>query len=223
MNMTFVTILAGFMIGVGVGFIYFIVRENERPVPKGGVQWAAVGLSGLLVVFSGFLLALTLVPTEDLAELRGDPRKGEMDKPAGNFAFRHIADDAEHELAAYKGKVVLLNFWATWCAPCIQELPDLDRLQKNYSSDGLVVVTISDEPRKVLQGFEDLLPKATVSGYMAEEMLPDPFRRTMLIGRPVTYVIDREGYLRRFIKGAGTYVFFESLIQPYLADNLAVQ
>ena len=68
MNMTFVTILAVFMIGMGVGFIYFIVRENERPVPKGGVQWAAVGLSGLLVVFSGFLLALTLAPTEDLDE-----------------------------------------------------------------------------------------------------------------------------------------------------------
>ena len=53
--------------------------------------------------------------------------------------------------------------------------------------------------------------------------LPDPFRRTMIIGRPVTYVIDREGYVRRFIKGAGTYVYFESLIQPYLGDNLAVR
>ena len=223
MNMTIVSILAVFMMGMGIGFIYFIVRENERPMPKGGVQWMAIFLSGLLVVFSGFLLAMTLVPTEDVADLGEDPRKDEMDKPAENFAFRLISDDTEHELAAYKGKVVLLNLWATWCAPCIQELPDLDRLQKNYERDGLVVLTISDETREVLLTFGDLIPESTVSGYVDEKTFPDPFRHTMLAGRPVTYVIDRQGYVRRFIKGAGTYVFFERLIQPYLGDTLAVR
>ena len=69
MNMTIVSILAVFMMGMGIGFIYFIVRENERPVPTGGVQWMAVFLSGLLVVFSGFLLAMTLVPTPGVADL----------------------------------------------------------------------------------------------------------------------------------------------------------
>ena len=223
MNMTLVSILAVFMIGLGVGFIYFIVRENERPLPKGGVQWAAVSLSALLVVFSGFLLALALVPVDEAALSAEDPRKDEMDKPAENFAFRLIDDDAERELEAYEGKVVLLNLWATWCAPCITELPDLDRLQKNYSGDGLVVLTISDESPEVLRNFGDLIPESTVSGYVDETTMPDPFRRTMLAGRPVTYVIDREGYVRKFVKGAGTYVFFERLVQPYLGDTLAVR
>ena len=223
MDMTLVTILAVFMIGLGIGFIYFIVRENERPLPKGGVQWAAVVLSGLLVVFSGFLLALTLVPTDEVALSGEDPHPSEMDKPAENFAFRLIADDTEHDLAAYEGKVVLLNLWATWCAPCITELPDLDRLQKNYKGDGLVVLTISDESPDVLRDFGDLIPEATVTGYVDEKTMPDPFRRTMLAGRPVTYVIDREGYVRRFVKGAGTYTFFERLVQPYLGDTLAVR
>lgn len=221
MNMTVVAMLAVFMIGLGIGFIYFIVRENEKPLPKGGVQWTAVALSGLLVVFSGFLLALTFVPVEEIATLSDDPRDDEMDKPAANFAFRLVADDDEQTLEDYEGKVVLLNFWATWCAPCLQEIPELDRLQKNYDADGLVVLTISDEPRDLLLNYRDLLPEAPVSGYVPIATMPEPFRRTMLGGRPVTFVIDREGYLRRFIKGAGTYAFFEDLVQPYLGDTLA--
>ena len=218
MNMTLIAILAVFMIGLGVGFIYFVVRENEKPMPKGGVQWAAVGLSGLLIVFSGFLLALTFVPNPD-AEAGGSG----MDQPAANFAFRLVSDQSEHDLAEYQGKVVLINFWATWCAPCIEELPDLDRLQQNYASDGLVVVTISDETRDDLLLYADLLPRQTVSGYFDLEVLPQPYLRTLATGRPISYVIDRQGYLRRFIIGAGNYAFFEQLIQPYLGDTVAAR
>ena len=218
MNMTLIAILAVFMIGLGIAFIYFVVRENERPVPQGGIQWAAVVLSGLLVIFSGFLLALTLVDSEGA----GAANNG-LDQPAANFAFRLVEDESEHDLAQYKGKVVLLNFWATWCQPCITELPDLDRLQQNYAGDGLVVVTVSDERRDALLQYTDLLPKETVSGFFDFEVLPQPFRGALEMGRPITYVIDREGYLRRYIIGAGNYAFFERLISPYLGDTVAAR
>ena len=56
-------------------------------------------------------------------------------------------------LADYRGQVVLLNNWATWCPPCVQELTVLDRLYKTYRDKGLVVVALSDEPRERLQKF----------------------------------------------------------------------
>ena len=186
MNMTLISILAVFMMGLGIGFIYFVVRENEKPMPEGGVQWAAVGLSGMLVVFSGFLLAFTLVPADELAEGGTDPLRSEMDQPASNFGFQLVSDASAHQLTDYAGKVVLLNFWATWCAPCIQELPDLNRLQQNYADDGLVVLTISDETREELLGYTDLIPPATVTGYVDKQTLPQPFLRTVEI---------RPGYL----------------------------
>jgi len=220
MNMTFISILAVFMIAVGVAFIYFIVRENEKPLPQGGVQWAAVVLSGLLVVMSGFLLALTLVPGGGLPAV--GPR-AEIDKPATNFTFRLVENDRERDLASYKGKVILLNLWATWCAPCLEELPALDRLQKNYADDGFVVLTLSDEPRDVILDYKDLLPEATVTGYIDKMRMPPAFRDALDAGRPSTYIIDRDGYVRRYILGASSYAIFEQLIHPYLGDAVAVR
>ncbi len=223
-HMTLLSILAVLMMAVGAGFIYTVVRENERPLPQGGLQWAATVLSSLLIVFSGFLLVLTLVPRDwSAAEAGTDPRKDELDRPAPDFSFRLVEDETEQQLGRYAGKVVLLNFWATWCAPCLEELPDLNRLQQNYADDGLVVLTLSDETREVLLAFEKTMPLKTVRGFLTDPGgLPQPFRRTLAV-RPTTYVVDREGYLRRFVKGAGDYALFEQMVRPYLQDDLATR
>ena len=214
MDTTLIGILAALMMALGAGFIYFILRENARPLPQGGLQWAATGLSSLLIISSGFLFILAVVPAE--LPPGADPQPSEMNRPAPGFAFRTVVEDTPQQLSDYAGKVVLLNFWATWCAPCITEMPELNRLQQNYRDDGLVVLTISDEPRPELLAFEEIVPYQTLAGYVpSPEALPDPFRRTLAM-RPTTYVIDRDGYLRRFIKGAGTYAFFEQLVRPYL-------
>src|SRR3954470_13096564 len=63
-------------------------------------------------------------------------------KPLPELAFSD-ADDKPLTLADYKGKVVLVNFWATWCAPCVKEMPSLDRLQAAIGKDKLVVLPLS--------------------------------------------------------------------------------
>jgi thiol-disulfide isomerase/thioredoxin len=54
-------------------------------------------------------------------------------------------DGKPHDLSVFKGKVTLINFWATWCAPCVKELPSLDRLKRAHDSDKFQVVTISED------------------------------------------------------------------------------
>ena len=63
-------------------------------------------------------------------------------KPLPELRFTD-ADDKPLTLADYKGKVVLVNFWATWCAPCVKEMPSLDRLQAAVGKDRLVVLPLS--------------------------------------------------------------------------------
>ena len=63
-------------------------------------------------------------------------------KPLPELAFTD-ADDRPLKLADYKGKTVLLNFWATWCAPCVKEMPSLDRLQAELGKDRFVVLPLS--------------------------------------------------------------------------------
>ena len=59
-------------------------------------------------------------------------------------------DGKTYSLAALRGKVVLLNFWATWCPPCRKEMPDMEKLSRAYADKGLAV---SDEPRETVEPF----------------------------------------------------------------------
>jgi thiol-disulfide isomerase/thioredoxin len=69
-------------------------------------------------------------------------------KPLPELAFTD-AEDKPLKLADYKGKAVLLNFWATWCAPCVKEMPSLDKLQAEMGKDKFVVLPLSlDGPSK---------------------------------------------------------------------------
>src|SRR5471032_75479 len=99
-----------------------------------------------------FLLAsaLTSFALPALADLGPDLLKGSLakmalakpPKPVPEFAFAD-GDDKPLKLADYKGKVVLVNFWATWCVPCVKEMPSLDRLQAEMGKDRFLVLPLS--------------------------------------------------------------------------------
>jgi thiol-disulfide isomerase/thioredoxin len=104
-----------------------------------------------------FVGALSVLATPAFANVGPDLLKGSLAKfelasggPKGlpEIAFED-ADDKALNIADYKGKVVLLNFWATWCAPCVKEMPSLDRLQAEMGKDKFIVVPLSlDGPSK---------------------------------------------------------------------------
>jgi cytochrome c biogenesis protein CcmG, thiol:disulfide interchange protein DsbE len=175
-----------------------------------------------LIVTAGLLLFVTIrVDTGPGFTLTpGGPRltEAEMNAPAPDFSFRLVDSDAESSLGRFRGNVVLINFWATWCPPCLDELPDLNELQERYRNRGLTVLTISDEERDALVEFEAVLPLHTVSGYIAVlDSLPNPYRRT-LAARPTSYVIDRDGVIREFVLGARDLPTFERMVAPYLRE-----
>ena len=106
------------------------------------------------------------------------------------------------DLGRFRGKVVLLNFWATWCTPCIRELPAVDRLQSTLGGQGLEVVALSiddtgiDAPASFARrlGLTHLNVYLDFTGTTAEAF--------PLYGLPISYLIDREGVLLGYIVGA---------------------
>jgi thiol-disulfide isomerase/thioredoxin len=104
-----------------------------------------------------FLAAgLTSFAVPALADIGPDLIKGTLarfelaktPKPLPDFAFVN-AEDKPLKLSDYKGKVVLVNFWATWCAPCVKEMPSLDKLQAEMGRDKFIVLPLSlDGPSK---------------------------------------------------------------------------
>lgn len=221
MNLTLIYVAAAAMLAVGIGFLLTLLRRSPTRRPQDAAEWIGASLSGLLVVFSALLLVLTyrldvrqetMPPVAPVAGYQGTT----LDEPAEDFAFQLVETDEPARLTDYQGQVVLLNFWATWCAPCLEEMPDLNRLQARYGDEGLVVLTISDEPRDDLLAFEETLPMDTERGYVADPTrLPQPFMQ-MITARPSTYVIDRDGRLRQYVLGARNYDFFEQAVTPHL-------
>jgi thiol:disulfide interchange protein len=108
-------------------------------------------------------------------------------------------DGAALEPAALAGKVVVVNFWATWCVPCIQEIPSFNKLHQEYSSKGVVVVGVSMD-EEGLARVQPFLKKHHMEYTVAlgKEALNEPYKLDQL---PVTLVFDRAGKLVKRFEG----------------------
>ena len=160
--------------------------------------WGGMGEVGnvrkLLVVLYTALVLGANVGWADVASLRdGDMKKLMLlDAPvAVPEAVLLDAEDGEHALADYKGKWVVLNFWATWCAPCRKEMPSLERLQAAMPELAVVPVATG---RNAVEGIKRFFEEA---GVKTLPILRDPqsdFARAMhVMGLPVTVILNPEG------------------------------
>jgi len=124
-------------------------------------------------------------------------------------------DGKSHRLSDYRGQVVLLNIWATWCGPCREEMPALDQLYKERSAEGLVVLGFSVEDPTLQRQFAEELP-VSYPLLTNEGNIPETFGTTARY--PSNFLIDRQGQLRR---APSTDEPFENLVRA--VDKLLLQ
>jgi cytochrome c biogenesis protein CcmG/thiol:disulfide interchange protein DsbE len=98
-------------------------------------------------------------------------------------------------LRDYRGKVIVLNFWASWCAPCIEEFPSLIQLQRNMPNDVVVLAVAFDTDQ---DSYRQFLQDNNLSGITTIDDLTDTSNHAFGTSRPPeTYIIDRNGVIRR--------------------------
>jgi len=142
------------------------------------------------------LVAIGLMAGGAVAAPMRDPaqhfKPAEAPQPTPDYSFTD-ADGRRTSLSDFKGKTVLLNFWATWCPPCIKEMPALDALQAELGGAAFVVVTVSLDRA----GHADVAPFFTKTGIKNLPAYLDPKWQAMktfnLKGLPTTLLIDKEG------------------------------
>lgn len=159
------------------------------------------------------IAALVLAP----AMVLGAPRKNRLlNKPAPTFSRVSLGNERV-ELAGLHGRVVLLNFWATWCAPCQVEMPRFVVWQEKYKADGLSIVGVSmdDDSEPVM----DLMRKRTLNYpvVMGDEKLGLAYGG--VLGLPVTYLIDRKGIIRARYQGGTNLDAMERVIERLLKSR----
>ena len=99
----------------------------------------------------------------------------------------------------FGGRLLVLNFWATWCPPCIEELPSLDRFQKEFAAAGVVVLGVSVD--RDAEAYRRFLERARVSFLTARDPEARLSARYGTFKYPETYLIDRRGRVREKIIG----------------------
>ncbi|HLT38441.1 MAG TPA: TlpA disulfide reductase family protein [Enhygromyxa sp.] len=168
---------------------------------------------------AGLLAALLLALAGPLACKQADDQApAGINEPAPEFETKSLDGD-DVSLADYRGQVVLLNVWATWCDPCIRELPELARMHEQLHDKGLTVIGLNTDTRN---------KRGAVRSMVMRHKLPFPVWLDVesksqvvfkLRGYPTSFLIDRQGNIRW--KREGEIIRNDPELMPILEAVLA--
>ncbi|MFN3337943.1 MAG: TlpA family protein disulfide reductase, partial [Thermomicrobium sp.] len=179
------------------------VQRRERPL------WLLLGLNLALltVLVSALWLAVWMMRRSETP--RPAPSAGDflaaqaltVGTPAPNFRLP-LLDGGEMDLSTLRGRPVLVNFWASWCAPCRAEMPALEQIARDYGQAGLVVVGVNqlEDPDTVRQFVQEL----GISFPIGLDRDGRVSRDWRVYGIPQTYLIDADGVIRKVWVGPVT-------------------
>ncbi len=175
---------------------------DSADVPgKSGTSKLVIGLLSLVILAGAFAMVW-------LQSSKYEPLT--VGKVAPDFELPDLTEQ-EVRLSDYRGKVVFLNFWATWCKPCKEEMPSMEVLYRQFKDDGLVVLAVSIDRVTT----KDDIPPFVKSMDLSFPVLVDSWgqtdKRYKLMGVPETYIIDQEGVLREKIIGPRDWTRLDNL------------
>jgi len=184
-------------------------RKQQRQFPV-----LPVVLGGLLVVFA--ILAMASPKTENSTTAHNSVVPQKVDYTAPKLSLQNLNGVAE-SLADYRGQVVLVNNWATWCPPCKAEMPTLVAYHNDHMVDGFSVIAVeAGEPLDVVSQF-------ATSYQMSFPVWLDPNGEALrAFGNgtlPNSYVIDRTGTIRYAWTGEISREMLEKYVTPLIAEN----
>jgi len=180
-------------------------------VPRKAVPLFLLGLGTILIGISAYFILQDLSPQSDFSAV---PVK--VSYPAPELTLTD-ADGVSRSLADYRGQVVLVNLWATWCQPCKEEMPALQSFYDKYREQGFVVIAVNDgDPTAdVLQFVKDYqltFPVWLDPTYIATEQA---FKTLNL---PSSFVIDRSGRIRLQWVGGISRKTLETHVSPLIME-----
>ena len=223
-------LVTGLGINQFLGFYTKFRRHLHKVEVVSGIVLILIGLliiSNKVTILNSARLAAWLPDWESRLKLRDTGQANSNNpqgaRPAPDVEFTKL-DGSAFRLTDLRGRVVVLNFWATWCVPCRAEMPEFNQLQRELEQHGLSVVGASVSPLDtpdVIQSFQrDVKQDYTI--VRGAEEIGNQFQNGP--GLPVTHILDREGRIRKTFFGPQSREVFESAIRPLLDETVkAVQ
>jgi cytochrome c biogenesis protein CcmG, thiol:disulfide interchange protein DsbE len=144
-------------------------------------------------------------------------------EPAPNFQLPGVRpSDAAITLSELRGKVVYVDFWASWCLPCLRSLPQINTLYEQYREQGfeVVAITIDDPIEDAHEFLEDL--EVPLAYHVVADQTAEIMDLYGVAGMPTSFLIDREGVVRKVHLGfrEGDTDLLEDALQAILAESI---
>lgn len=182
--------------------------KRNRPKRSRPMLWIGIVLLGVI----GLYPLLTKPSTETVTRSLPTLPPSALDGPAPDFLLATL-DGTPVSLRDYSGKVLILDFWASWCAPCKREIPDFIDLQRAYGGDGLQVVGIALDDEEPIRDF------AAKAGINYPVLIGNQHVANLyggIIGIPTTFIIDARGTIVARYEGFRPRAVFEQHIKELL-------
>lgn len=173
-----------------------------------GVQTQSKGGSRLFILAAGAVVLAVTFAIVWLQSSKYEPLV--VGKAAPDFSLTDL-NDKPHRLSDFRGKVVFLNFWATWCAPCREEMPSMEVLNKNFEKDGLVVLAVSIDRVTTTKDIPPFVKSLNLTFPVLIDswgITDKPYKR---LGVPETFIIDQQGIVREIIIGPKDWTRIDNL------------
>ena len=164
---------------------------------------------------AGALVFLGLLP---IAAVPADPAA--VGKPAPALIAPGL-DGRTFDLAAERGKVVIVNFWATWCGPCRAEMPLLNRFYLEHRAQGLVLVGVSVDDRHDRKQVAEIMHQFAYPAVLAATARVNGFGPPLAV--PMTWIIDPSGVVRARLVSTLTEQSLSQAVQPLLQPSAQAQ
>src|SRR5512139_990024 len=200
------------------------MRAVPRRTPRNNTMQPTARFPSLLALtalLAGAIFSMTAWGRDAVQPDRAaSPKSAASIWPQGDFSLRGL-DGEMHSLSNWKGKVIMLNFWATWCAPCQAEIADFVSFQDEFQAAGLQIIGVGmDEERKLRNVQRTLEINYPI-------LVADPVRNARLMTQwgndsgivPYTVVIDRDGQIKYIHRGPLHRDAFDENILPLLGKD----
>jgi len=193
-----------------IGLVLAIVHLSKR-YPLRSLAWWGLGLSIVGVLGTAAMAIYIIGEVGDVWDTMSLMEAQSFDEWIGKEAPDFTVKDLKGNsitLSNFKGKRVMLDFWATWCPPCRMEIPHFVKLRNRYDPSDLVVIGISDEKVETIRAFTE---KRRINYTLAiGKNLPSPYGDITSI--PTTFFIDRNGVIRCVVDGYHSFKELNALV-----------